>query len=168
MTLSGPTSQTVVPGSSADFHVVVDPLYGSYAGPLAFSVTGLPLGATVSINPTTIAANGGKQTVTISIQTAGVAAMQHPVPVGRKLAPFALGLLLLPFAGARHMRKQGRRLHRLFVLLLLIGGMATAVTLSGCGSRNGFFAQQQKSYDVTITASAGNLTHTATVTIQVQ
>jgi sugar lactone lactonase YvrE len=169
MTLSGPTSQTVVPGNSADFHVVIDPLYGSYAGPLSFSVTGLPPGATVSINPTTIAPNGGKQTVTVSIQTAGVvAAMQHSAPVARRLAPLALGMLLLPFVGARRMRKQGRRLHRLLVLLLLIGGMATAVTLSGCGSRNGFFTQPQKSYDVTITASAGSLTHTATFTIQVQ
>jgi large repetitive protein len=167
LSLSGPTSQTVVPGSSANFQVVVDPLYGTYAGPLSFSVTGLPPGATVSINPTTVAANGGKQTVTVSIQTAGVTAMQNHTSDARRLAPFAMALLLLPLVGARRMRKQGRRLNRLFLFVLLIGGM-TAAALTGCGSRNGFFTQAQKSYDVTITAAAGSLVHSATVTIQVQ
>jgi hypothetical protein len=66
------------------------------------------------------------------------------------------------------MRKQARRMDRLLVFLLLIGGMATVATLSGCGSPNGFFAQSQRSYDVIITATAGSLTHTATVTIQMQ
>ena len=87
--------------------------------------------------------------------------------MGRNLAPIALGLVLLPLAGARRMRRHGRRLSRVFVLILLLGGMAATVSLSGCSSRNGYFAQAQKSYDVTITASAGSLTHTATVTIQV-
>ena len=167
LSLSGPTSQTVVPGSSVNFQIVVDPLYGTYAGPLSFTVTGLPPGATVSTNPTTIAANGGKQTVTVSIQTAGVTAMQNHPSDARRLAPFAMALLLLPLAGARRMRKQGRRLNRLFIFLLLIGGM-TAAALTGCGSRNGFFTQAQKSYDVTITATAGSLVHSATVTVQVQ
>ncbi len=167
-TLSGPTSQTVVPGSSVNFQVTVDPLYGSYAGPLNFNATGLPPGATVSFSPTIIATNAGQQTVTLSIQTAGVTAMHAQPSIARRLAPLSLGLLLLPLAGTRRMRKQGGRLNRFLVLILLFGGMAATATLTGCGSKNGFFTQAQKNYDVTITAAAGSITHTVTVTIQVQ
>ncbi len=170
VTVTGPANQTVVPGSAASFQVTVDPLYGSYAGPVSFTVSGLPAGATATWNPTMIAPNGGKQTVTLTIQTPAVAASHHsPAPsVGPKMAPLMFGVLLLPFAGAWRLRRQGRRLHRLLIALLMLGGIATVASITGCGSANGFFAQHQQNYDVTVTATAGGLQHSATVTLQVQ
>ena len=77
------------------------------------------------------------------------------------MAPLMLGVLLLPFAGAWRLRRQGRRLHRLLIALLMLGGMATVASITGCGSANGFFAQHQQNYDVTVTATAGGLQHSA-------
>jgi Bacterial Ig-like domain (group 3)/MBG domain (YGX type)/Putative Ig domain/NHL repeat len=167
VTVSGPANQTVVPGSAVSFQVTVDPIYGSYAGPVSFAVGGLPAGATTTLNPATIASNGGKQTVILTIQTAAVAAT-HPAPsIGPRVAPLMLGLLLLPFAGAWRLR-QGRQLHRLLIALLMLGGIATVASITGCGSANGFFTQHEQNYEVTVTASAGGLQHSATVTLQVQ
>ena len=167
LTLSSPASETVVPGSAASYQLAVDPLYGSYAGPVSFTASGLPPGATVLFSPATIPANGGKQTLTVSIQTAGVASM-HSLPSASRMAPLALALLLLPLAGARRMQRQGRRLSGMLMLILLLGSLSASVILTGCGSRNGFFAHPVQSYNVTITASAGNLQHSATITVEVQ
>jgi hypothetical protein len=85
-----------------------------------------------------------------------------------KLAPFSLALLLLPFAG--RLRKSGKRLGRLLTVLLLLGaGMAAMAGLSGCGSNNGFFAQSQQNYNVTVTVTSGSLSHnTTSVTLIVE
>ena len=97
------------------------PDYGSYAGTVNFAVSGLPPGATVTFSPSSIAANGGPQTVTVTIHTAPATAMLHREPPpsgGRKLAPFALAFLLL--FGAGSLRKRGRALRGLLCVLLLL------------------------------------------------
>jgi hypothetical protein len=85
-----------------------------------------------------------------------------------KLAPYSLALLLVPFAG--RLRKSSKRLGRLLTALLLAGaGMAAMAGLSGCGSNNGFFAQTQQSYSVTVIVSSGSLSHnTTSVTLVVE
>jgi len=168
LTLSGPAIQTAVPGSAISYQVVVDPLYGSYAGPVSFTVSGLPAGATATFDPATVAANGGKQTITVTIQTAALAAARPAPSVERRLMPLTLALLFLPLIGAGRMRRQGRRMNRWVCLVLLLGGMAATAAVSGCGSSNGFFAEAQQSYNVTITADGGGVEHSATVTLQVE
>jgi hypothetical protein len=169
MTVTGPSNQTVIPGSSISYQVTVTPDYGSYAGTVNFVVSGLPTGATVTFSPANIAANGGQQTITVTIKTAAAVAAIH-VParpsVGRRMEPFALAILLL--FGIGGLRKRGRNLRRtLGVMVLLLGGAATLV-ISGCGGNNGYFAQAPQNYTVTITATAGNLVHTTTVTLNLQ
>jgi hypothetical protein len=79
----------------------------------------------------------------------------------------SLALILLPFAG--RLRRAGRLLGRtLSAVLLLVTGIAAVAGISGCGSSNGFFAQQQQTYSVTITGTAGALTHSATVSLTVE
>jgi hypothetical protein len=46
--------------------------------------------------------------------------------------------------------------------------MVVGAALTGCGSANGFFAQSPRSYNVTITATGGGLTHSIDVTLQLQ
>ena len=168
MTISGPGSQTVFPGSTITYTVVVDPLYGSYAGPVSFAINGLPAGATASFSPSTIAANGGQQTVTITIQTATAAEVRPSASPGRAVIPLEFALLLLPLAGARRMRSQARRFSRMICLLLVFGIVSATAAITGCGSTNGFFAKAPQTYNLTITATAGGLTHSATVTLKVE
>jgi hypothetical protein len=166
LVLSGPSNATLVPGGSVVYTLTVTPTYGSYAGTVSFSVSGLPSGAIATFSPSTIAANGGAQTVTVTIKVPAIAAHTPPAPsLGRRMAPTALALL--PLLGVGRMRRQGRRLHRLLCLLLLMGGLVASAALSGCGG-GGFFAQAEKSYTVTIAAASGGITHTATLTLEVQ
>jgi len=168
MTLSGPSSATVVPGGSFTYQVTVTPDYGVYSGTVNFAVAGLPPGATETFSPTSIAANGGPQTITITIQTAPVTAMQQSSPpaTGRHLAPFALAFLVL--FGVGTMRKRGRVLRRMVAVALLLAGGAAATLLSGCGAKNGFFAQQPQNYTITITATSTTIQQSVTVNLNVE
>jgi hypothetical protein len=168
---SGTSTKTVMPGSSTSFTLSVAPMSGSYEGPVTFTATGLPPGATASFNPTSIAANAGAQTVTMTITTAS-AAQATPAPaLGRPLAPLVLALLLLPFAA--RIRRNGRRLGGIVTVLLLLCGAAATAALNGCNQQNGYFMQPQQSYTVTVTATAtpsvgSVLQHNTTLTLIVQ
>jgi DNA-binding beta-propeller fold protein YncE len=167
-TLTGSTSQTVSPGGSASFQGTVDPLYGNYAGQVNFSVSGLPPGATFTVNPATIDPTGGQQTVTLTIQTAAATAAEHAPPLARKLAPLTLAFLILPLFGFGGMRRQGRRLSRMVCLLILVGGFAATAAVSGCGSGSPNSNTTPSTYTVTITATAGSITHSAVVSLEVK
>jgi hypothetical protein len=167
MTIAGPNSATLIPGSVITYQVTVTPDYGSYAGVVNFTVSGLPPGATATFSPSSIAANGGAQTVTVTIETAPLTAMRHmpsAPSAGSRMAPVALAFLLL--IGAGGLRRNGRKLRRMACVALLLLGGAASIVVSGCGG--GFYTQSPKSYTVTITAACGSLEHSATVTLNVQ
>ena len=115
-----------------------------------------------------IAAGSGSSPVTLIIQIPQTAAAMHQGNgLGRKLAPFALALLLLLFAG--RLRRTGKSLSRkISVLLLLAAGLAVITGLNGCGSTSGFFSQQPQSYTVKLTATSGAASSSATVTLTVE
>ena len=70
LTVNAPTSQTVAPGGTATYQMVVAPLFGApYPGVVSFAATGMPSTATVTFNPLTVAADAGQQTVTMQVQT---------------------------------------------------------------------------------------------------
>ncbi len=170
ITPQAPTSQTVNAGGSAAYQLAVAPLFGNYPATVTFVAGGLPAGATATFSPSTIAANGGQQTVTMTVQTALTSALHQAAPetpAGRRLQPFALAFLLL--LGIGGMRRHGRNLRRAFyVVLLLAGGAVTLLT--GCGGHTNSTSQTStpETYTVTVTASSGNLQHTATVTLVVE
>jgi len=165
--VSGPSSLTVSAGSTATYQMAVSPLYGSYPGTVSFTASGLPSGATATFNPTTIAANGGKQTVTLDIQTAAFAKLETP-SLGRKAAPLALALLLIPFFGVGRLRRQGRRLSKLASLLLLLICTLAGVMMTGCGGGGAAFQQVAQNYTITVTATSGNVQHTVPITLSLQ
>jgi hypothetical protein len=111
--------------------------------------------------------------VTLTMQIPPVTASAQP-PHGidggrsRRLVPFALALLLLPFAG--RMRRTRNRLGRMIIVLLLMGaGIAATMSLSGCAATgNSYFGQPQQNYTVTVTGTAGTLSHSTTVTLTVE
>jgi hypothetical protein len=167
-------SQTVVPGGTAIYTLIVTPTGGAvFPAQVNFTISGLPAGATATFAPPSLAAGSGTTTVTLTVKVPQQTGMLAPgrgpgvEPFGRGLAPIALGILLLPFAGK--MRRSGKRLGRLCCLLLLLLASAGAVAgLSGCGSGNGFIGQPQTTSNLTVTATSGALSHTTTLTLTVQ
>ncbi len=171
LNVSGTQSQTVVPGGTATYNFQISPAYGSYPSQVSFAASGLPAGATATFSPATIAANGGTQNVTLTIQTPqpGTSARNSPMPREpfERGAPLALGFLLLPMLGMRRIRKRwlGRSA---IILLLVIAGMAGAVSLTGCGTANGFNGQAVNNYSITVTATSGGVQHSFAVNLNVQ
>jgi hypothetical protein len=181
---TGVTSVTVLPGGKAVFTFTVSPDNSSaFPSAVTLSASGLPAGATYSFSPAALAAGTGTTTVTLTIQIpqAGANNLAKLLPsnaprapgsaipdkLASRLAPLSLALLLLPFA--RRMRRAGKNMGRMMsVLLLLVVGLAAVAGMSGCGSTNGFFSQQQKTYTVKVTGTSGALSHFTTVTLTVE
>ena len=165
---NGPGDLTVAPGAVASYSFVLSPNFGSYPGPVAFSVTGLPPGATATFSPASLAANAGAQTVTMSVQTAAAVARNNSKsPLGRGTAPTLMALLLMPFAFRRKLRAKLNG--RLLTVLFLLGGLAGVAGITGCGTgSSGFLLQQPQTYNLTVTVSSGSLQQSQAVTLTVQ
>jgi Bacterial Ig-like domain (group 3) len=170
LTVPGPSTLTVAPGSSVSYKFNLDPLYGAFAGPVSFTVSGLPSGATAAFSPSTVAADAGKQTITLTIKAPAAVSMQHTPSQGKKLASIILALLLFPLLAAGRMRKLGRRMSRILSLLLLsLSGVLAATVLPGCGGRShGSFPPPETSYILTVTAASGKIQQSVTVILKVQ
>ena len=79
--------------------------------------------------------------------------------------PIALGMLGLFGLGV--VRKHGRRMPRmLMLLLLLLGSLLPVAGLSGCAG--GYFTLTPTTYSVSVTGTEGSIQHTATATLVVQ
>jgi hypothetical protein len=157
-----PTGQTVVPGGAATYTYALAPLGGQYPGSMVtYTVAGLPPAATYTLTPATgtVTQMAGPQTLTLTVTTAQTAATNRL----RQQAPWTLALLLPLFLR----RKARLKLARPMLLLLLLAGAALSMT--GCAAPNGFFGQSPANYSITVTASSGNVTHSAApVTLNVQ
>ena len=160
---SGSASLTIAKaGTPAIFTFQVAPTFGSYPGPVTFSVSGLPPFAVTTFSPASIPVNGGATTVTLTVQTTGLAANNI---TGNRLGSVALALLLLPLSMARRFRKGHPNLNRLFVFtILLVSSVVAGTAMLGCGAHSA----QPKSYDLTITTTSGTVQHTSAVTLTVQ
>jgi hypothetical protein len=112
-----------------------------------FSVAGVPPGAVATFSPTSLAANGGAQTVVLTVQTASPTAKTSN-PFERE-APLAFAVLLLPLIGLRRARSG------LLSLMIAAALLTGVVSISGCGGQNGFDGQAVKNYTVTVTAVSG-------------
>jgi hypothetical protein len=159
----GTGKASVSAASVASYPLVVTPVGGStLPGNMTLSVTGLSLGSTAVFSPATIAAGSGATTVTLQVHLPGSATIQPQTkPFGRGALPFALSLILLPFAGG--WRKAARRWRNFAVLAVI--GVALAVGLNGCG---GGGKLNPNSYSITVTAASGGLSHATTVSLTVQ
>jgi hypothetical protein len=167
MNVTGEGNQNIVSGGTATFHFSLSPTNGAYPAVVSFTATNLPAGATAAFSPSSIAVNGGAQTVTMTVQTAALAMLNRQPSSRGGLIAFAL--LLLPLAGTRRMRRVAQRLgRRTGLALLLLLSLGAVAGLSGCGAGNGFYDQQQKGYTITVTATSGLVQHASNVSLQVQ
>jgi hypothetical protein len=157
---NGATTQTVIPGGSANYTFTLTPFRSTFPSAVTFSVSGLPPGATATFSPGTIAPGSVATNVTLAIQTANTTAQKKQGLNAGKSAPLALALLLLPLWSMR------RAARKWFVFVILLGGMAVSSLLTGCGGS--YFSQAPQSYSVTITATSGSVTHRGVVTLNVE
>ena len=165
-TNTGTSAYTAAPGAVASYNFALAPLYGSYAGTVSFSVTGLPTGSTANFTPSAVAVNGGATPVVLTVLTASATAHNNSNnPFGRGIV---LALLFSPFAAKRRVREKlkGRMLLLLLLLVPLMAGLTA--TLTGCGSQNGFLLHSPQTYTLTVTATSGTFQHSQTVTLIVQ
>jgi hypothetical protein len=172
-------SQIILPGGTATYPLNITPTSGTVLpAPLVLTVTGMPVGAVASIATapwTQVSATSwsypantafGDFPLTINMPQS-VARIDHSRP-GLPNSPSVLwAALLLPFAIV--VRRKSKRLGQgINLLLLLTAGVCATVGLTGCGATSGLFAEQQQSYTITVTATAGTLTHSTQVTLTVE
>jgi YVTN family beta-propeller protein len=155
-------SFTVVPGGALDFDLLLTPQPGAYPGPVTFTITGLPAGATATFTPPSLSAVTSPITVKVTIQT--VPSVAKLIRMHGDMGAIALGLLLLPIGFDRRTRKQ---LGKLSLLAILLGSALSSMLITGCGS-GGFFRQKPQNYTLTITATSGQVKHAATITLNIQ
>ncbi len=175
---ASPSTAAVEPGKQATFTFTLSPVAPAMTIPatITFSSNCLPSGATCTVSPASVAAGQGTTSVTFTIAVPLTSIAQV---TGKPMAPsdrqhisgsmpFALALLVLPFAPG--LRRWCRRLHSMFpVLLLMLASLGAAVVLGGCGGpATGYFGQAPATSTITVTGSSGSLSHSASMTLTVE
>ncbi|MHB2009499.1 MAG: Ig-like domain-containing protein [Acidobacteriaceae bacterium] len=168
-----PTSATVAEGSSATTTVSVSPSNGFNAA-TTFSCSGLPTYSTCTFSPVSVTPSGAAATSTLTIATGvktAIAALGNQSDKrsgGTVLAKLFAGsgaLLAVLFWPGFFGRKRRATWLRMMAVVFLVSIAMQA--LSGCGSTIGNKTPSGTS-SVTVTATSGNLAHTATFTLTVQ
>ena len=166
-----PSITIASPGGSGALTFTVTGQPG-YAGTINFPATscsGLPRESTCSFSPASVTGSGST-TLTISTKAAHSARLEGPAWWLTSFGTSFAGILLLGGASRRRM-KPGRRARTLRTLM----AFALLITIAGCGggSSGGGGHNQDPgtpagSSVVTVTATTGSITHSATFTLTVQ
>ena len=166
----GSSSASTIAGGTANYSLVVTPIITStFPGPITLTFSGLPASVTGTITPTTIATGAGATPVTFSATAETLLQLghlQHP-PVHRsplRYAPISLALLALPLAWFR----RRKRFASLFASICLL--FAITAGISGCAgpADTGYYGETPKTYNLTVTATSGNLVRSIYLTLTVQ
>jgi len=135
---------------------------------VALSVSGLPTGFTGTFSPASLAIGSAATSVTLTIQVPQTAMLEKNVPAGNGLPLVAFGILLLPLAGRS--RRSKSWLRRLVVIAMMLAGAGGVATLIGCGGggSSGGESSQPQTYNLSVIATSGTLSHSIPVTLMVQ
>jgi hypothetical protein len=180
-TLATPSggSVTVLGGKTATYTFTLSPIGNTaFAAAVNFSISGFPSGSTYTLTPATVASSAGTTTITLAI-TPPVATALLGTPPLRNLqlhnlqlhnqpmrnstgyAPIVLAFLVLPFA------LPFRRKRRPAALLLWLLVFAGALGLTGCLSdpQSGYYGTTPSTFALTVTATSGDLSHSANASL---
>jgi sugar lactone lactonase YvrE len=164
------SSQSVQPGGTATYTLPMTPSGGTtFPGAVTFAASGVPSGFTATFSPTSLPAGSSATNVALMIQVPLSAMLEKSRKPGRGLPLVALGILVLPFVAG--IKRSGKGLRRLTLILLIVAGIGDLSTLTGCGgggNSGGGGGSQPQTYNITVTATSGSLSHSTIVTLTVQ
>jgi hypothetical protein len=170
LTIGGSGStQTVQPGGTATYTLPMSPSGGTtFPAAVAFAAYGVPSGFTATFSPTSLPAGSSATNVALMIQVPLSAMLEKSRQPGRGLPLVALSLLMLPFAGGI---RRSRNWLRLTLITIIVAGVGGLAALTGCGGGSsgggGGGGSQPQTYNITVTATSGTLSHSTTVTLTV-
>ena len=168
-----PSSAAVPAGKSAQFNLTISPI-GGFAQPITLSCSGLPKAASCSSTTANPVTPSGPTTVTVIVNTG----LRTFVPSGRPMGvqpPRAvstgnsswLALLAGLLLGATALfGLRGRR--AVAMLLLVVVMICVSVSCNGGGQAGAPSGTPAGTYQIGITGTSGVISHTATVTLQVE
>jgi sugar lactone lactonase YvrE len=163
MTATGTTTQIVPAGSAVTFSFSMATTGTALSSPILLAVQGVPVGATASLNPSSLPPGVAVTSFTLTIQTP-LAAMCKPArpPVPRSPNLPVLAVLLLPPIGCTW-RSSLKRRNRYFSMLVVLFAASGLLMATGCGDRVNTAPEDvsAKSYTLTVTGTATSPTGTA-------
>lgn len=160
LSVVGTQTQTIPLSGTAQYTVSVSPATGSIPYAVSFTVSGIPTSYRAVFMPSSVTPGSSTVQTQLTIQPNTSIAADRAL----KTSTYGVmaGILLLPFLAASGVRR--RMPHSLFSALLVIAGLATALSMSGCVATH----TNAASYDVLVTASGGGHQHAVHVALSVQ
>ncbi len=155
---TSPGSMTVSGGQSGRATISVNPA-NAFNATVTFACSGLPSGALCSFSPASVTPSGGAASTTLTIATTASAAMH------RRTSPLSSGLVL-----AAILCCVGWKSRRRFALVVMFAVAALALgALNACGGGSGTSTStsQPTTSIITVTATAGVLQHSTTISLTV-
>jgi hypothetical protein len=170
-----PPAQTITPGQSASYNFSVLPVGSSFTSAVSFSCSGAPVISLCTFTPNSVTPGNGSAAVVMNITTTSNSANTFP---GKDRVFFYALWLALPGLALLATSGHGRKHAKLTFPASLLGLLLLAFLLPSCGGGGsngggggggGGGGQQQGTqpgtYTVTVTGTAGTLSHPAPSTV---
>jgi hypothetical protein len=155
---------SITRGGSAAFTVSLSPKFGRFDAPIALSCPSLPAGITCSFTPASVSPGAQAATASVTISTAGLAALAPATP---HRGTYAVWLVAFGAFGALLINGPRRRRFWLTLALMLIV-VAAQFACGGGGAHVTSVPQSNlpsSSLTVTISGASGSLAHSTTAII---
>ena len=162
------SSQTVSAGGTATYNLQIAPTGGTtFPAAVTLGLTGAPSGSTVTIVPQSVAQGDATTAVTLTVAVPSQAASLHGNKLlALQLSPFMVGLLL-PFR--RKIRRGTGKYWRTARLSLFFLVATMLLGFAACGgSGSSTTPAGPPTYKMTLTGTAGSLSHTSRLTLTVR
>jgi uncharacterized repeat protein (TIGR03803 family) len=147
---AGTAALTVLRGATGNDTITLTAL-GGFNGTVTFGCSGLPAGATCTFAPATVTPTVATASTTMTIAALQTASLRWPVGGGSIVACALLACII--------------RRRKYFHPLAIIVSVVALISLTACGSSP---HKQPTTASITVTASAGSVQRTTTVTLQIQ
>jgi hypothetical protein len=170
---SSPNSNTVQPGSAANYRLTVSQVGGSFGNAVKLTCSGLPAQTSCSLSPSAVTPGASAASSTLTITS--TATVSQVAPKASRVAPIyaiwiqlqAIGLFGVVVVAS----KNSRRKMRGCVLAILL--TMALLFMIGCAGGTGIGPTRQTgttpgTYTITVTGSSGTLQHSLPVTLIVQ